>query len=185
MTSSLNRLVFFRSKDKAALHLDAGAKKVIISAPAKDAVDATVVIGVNDDQLTGDEQIVSNASCTTNCLAPMVKVLDEALGVTKGLMTTIHGYTSDQRIQDAPHRDLRRARAAAVNMVPTTTGAAKAVGLVLPHLAGKLDGFAVRVPIPDGSMTDLTATVSRETTPEEVNAAFKAAADGPLKGILE
>ncbi len=176
---------FFRTKAKAALHVQAGAKKAIISAPAKDAVDATIVIGVNDHALTGDETIVSNASCTTNCLAPMVKVLDDAFGIEQGFMTTIHGYTSDQRIQDSPHSDLRRARAAAVNIIPTTTGAARAVGLVMPHLNGKLDGFAVRVPVPDGSLTDFTAVVSKSTTTEEVNAAFTAAGNGNLKGVLE
>src|SRR5690606_35766296 len=149
----------FRSREKAGLHLKGGAKKVVISAPASGDVDATIVMGVNDDLLTGDEEVVSNASCTTNCLAPMVKVLDDAFGVEKGFMTTVHAYTSDQALQDAPHKDLRRARAAAVNIVPTTTGAAKAVGLVLPELKGKLDGFAVRVPVPDGSLTDLSAVL--------------------------
>ncbi len=175
----------FRSREKAGLHLEAGAKKVVISAPAAGEVDATVVLGVNDTILTGDEKIVSNASCTTNCLAPMVKVLDDALGVKKGMMTTVHAYTGDQNMVDAPHKDLRRSRAAAVNIIPTTTGAAKAVGLVLPHLNGKLDGFALRVPTPDGSLTDLTVEVGRETTAEEVNALFQAAAEGSLKGILE
>ena len=175
----------FRTREKAGLHLQAGAKKVVISAPASGEVDATIVLGVNDDVLTGDEQIVSNASCTTNCLAPMVKVLDDAFGVERGFMTTIHAFTSDQRIQDAPHKDLRRARAATLSMIPTTTGAAKAVGLVLPELAGKLDGFAVRVPTPDGSLTDLTAILKTEVTVDEVNAAFEAAASGELKGILE
>ena len=175
----------FRSREKAGLHLEGGAKKVIISAPASGEVDATIVLGVNDDTLTGDEQIVSNASCTTNCLAPMAKVLDDAFGVEKGFMTTIHAYTSDQNIQDAPHKDLRRARAAALSMIPTTTGAAKAVGLVLPQLDGKLDGFAVRVPTPDGSLTDFTAILKREVTVDEVNAAFEQAAGGALQGILE
>ncbi len=175
----------FRSREKAALHLDGGAKKVVISAPAKGDVDATVVIGVNDDTLTGDEEIVSNASCTTNCLAPMVKVLDDAFGVEQGFMTTIHAYTSDQNLQDAPHSDLRRARAAALNMVPTTTGAAKAVGLVLPELEGKLDGFAVRVPTPDGSLTDLSAILKTEASADDINAAFESAAAGSLSGILE
>ncbi len=175
----------FRTREKAGLHLQAGAGKVVISAPASGEVDATIVLGVNDGVLTGDEQVVSNASCTTNCLAPMVKVLDDAFGVEKGFMTTIHAYTSDQNIQDAPHKDLRRARAAAMSMIPTTTGAAKAVGLVLPELAGKLDGFAVRVPTPDGSLTDLTAILKREVTIEQVNAAFETAASGELKGILE
>jgi len=176
---------FFRTRDKAALHLAAGAKKVIISAPASGDVDATVVVGVNDGDLTGEEEIISNASCTTNCLAPMVKVLDDAYGVNKGLMTTVHAYTSDQRMQDAPHSDLRRARAAAVSIIPTTTGAAKAVGLVLPHLAGKLDGFALRIPIPDGSITDLTVELGAETSVEDVNALFKAAAESSLNGILQ
>ena len=175
----------FRSREKAGLHLQGGAKKVIISAPASGEVDATIVLGVNDDTLTGDERIVSNASCTTNCLAPMAKVLDDAFGVEKGFMTTIHAYTSDQNIQDAPHKDLRRARAAALSMIPTTTGAAKAVGLVLPQLDGKLDGFAVRVPTPDGSLTDFTAILKREVTVDEVNAAFEQAAGGALQGILE
>ena len=176
---------FFRTREKAALHLQGGAKKVVISAPAKDNVDATIVLGVNDEILTGAEEIVSNASCTTNCLAPMVKILDDALGVERGFMTTVHAYTSDQRLQDAPHSDLRRARAAAVSIIPTTTGAAKAVGLVLPHLQGKLDGMSLRVPIPDGSLTDLTAELRRETTAEEVNALFREAAGGSLKGIVQ
>ena len=175
----------FRTREQAALHLKAGAKKVIISAPAKGAVDATIVLGVNDDILTGDEEVLSNASCTTNCLAPMVKVLDENFGVKKGFMTTVHAYTSDQRIQDAPHSDLRRARSAAMSIIPTTTGAAKAVGLVLPHLKGKLDGSALRVPTVDGSLTDLTVEVEKETTAEEVNAAMKKAAENGLKGILQ
>ena len=175
----------FRSREKAALHLAAGAKKVVISAPASGKVDATVVLGVNDSVLTGKEEIISNASCTTNCLAPMVHVLDQAFGVKKGMMTTVHSYTSDQSLQDSPHSDLRRARAAAVSIIPTSTGAAKAVGEVLPHLAGKLDGFALRVPTPDGSITDLTVEVGRETSVEEVNALFKAAAAGSLAGILE
>ena len=175
----------FVSREQAGLHLKAGAKKVIITAPAKGAVDATVVLGVNDDILTSDMQIVSNASCTTNCLAPMAKVLNDSFGLVSGYITTIHAYTSDQNLQDAPHRDLRRARAAALNIVPTSTGAAKAVGLVLPTLNGKLDGIAVRVPVPDGSLTDLTAVLSRAVTAAEINAAMKAAADGPLKGILE
>ncbi|MCR9252319.1 MAG: type I glyceraldehyde-3-phosphate dehydrogenase [bacterium] len=165
-------------------HLKAGAKKVVISAPAKGNI-PTVVLGVNEDTLTGDEKVVSNASCTTNCLAPMAKVLDDAFGIEKGYISTVHAYTADQRIQDAPHKDLRRARAAAVSIVPTSTGAAKAVGLVLPHLAGKLDGIALRVPTPTGSLTDLTVVVKKEVTAEEVNAAMKAAADGPLKGVLE
>ncbi len=176
---------FFRSREKASLHLTAGAKKVLISAPASGEVDATVVLGVNDSVLTGEEKVVSNASCTTNCLAPMVKVLDDALTVKKGMMTTVHAYTSDQNLQDGPHSDLRRSRAAAVSIIPTTTGAAKAVGLVLPHLAGKLDGFALRVPIADGSITDLTVEVGRDTSVEEVNKLFQEAATGSLAGILE
>lgn len=175
----------FTDRAKAGMHLTAGAKKVIISAPAKGAVDATVVLGVNDDILTSEMQIISNASCTTNCLAPMAKVLNDNFGLVSGYITTIHAYTADQNLQDAPHKDLRRARAAALNIVPTSTGAAKAVGLVLPDLNGKLDGIAVRVPVPDGSLTDLTAVLSRPVTAEEINAAMKAAADGPLKGILE
>ena len=175
---------FFTKKEAAEKHLTAGAKKVIISAPASGDV-KTVVLGVNDNVIDKDTAIYSNASCTTNCLAPMVKVLDDNFGVVKGFMTTIHAYTGDQRILDAPHKDLRRARSAAVNIVPTSTGAAKAVGLVLPHLKGKLDGGAVRVPVPTGSLTDFVAEVSKETTAEEVLAAFKAAAEGPMKGILE
>lgn len=175
---------FFVDKEGAGKHLTAGAKKVIISAPAKGGV-KTVVLGVNEGEIDDETFIYSNASCTTNCLAPMVKVLDDAFGVVKGLMTTIHAYTGDQRLLDAPHRDLRRARAAAINIVPTSTGAAKAVGLVLPHLNGKLDGFAVRVPTPTGSLTDFVCEVKTATTVEEVNAKFKAAAAGSLKGILE
>jgi glyceraldehyde 3-phosphate dehydrogenase len=173
----------FTKREAAAKHLDAGAKKVVISAPAT-GEDLTVVKGVNDDAYDGSQSVVSNASCTTNCLAPMAKVLDDLVGIEKGLMTTIHAYTQDQNLQDGPHKDLRRARAAALNIVPTSTGAAKAISLVLPHLKGKLDGYALRVPIPTGSATDLTCTVGRETTADEVNAAMKAAADGPLKGIL-
>lgn len=168
---------FFTDGTKAKAHLEAGAKKVILSAPGKN-IDGTFVMGVNDDQYdAANHHIVSNASCTTNCLAPMAKVLNDAFGIKQGLMTTIHAYTADQRLQDAPHRDLRRARAAAVNMVPTSTGAAAAVGLVLPELKGKLDGFAVRVPTITGSITDLTFTAEREVTVEEVNAAVKAAAE--------
>ncbi|WBB75455.1 type I glyceraldehyde-3-phosphate dehydrogenase [Micromonospora sp. WMMD1128] len=175
---------FFTDGGKAKAHIDGGAKKVIISAPAKNE-DVTVVMGVNQDQYDpATHNIISNASCTTNCLAPMAKVLHDTFGITKGLMTTIHAYTQDQNLQDAPHKDLRRARAAALNIVPTSTGAAKAIGLVLPDLKGKLDGYALRVPIPTGSATDLTVEVGRETTVDEVNAALKAAADGPLKGIL-
>jgi glyceraldehyde 3-phosphate dehydrogenase len=174
----------FTDADKAGAHLQAGAGKVIISAPAKGDL-KTVVLGVNDGILTGDDRIVSNASCTTNCLAPMAKVLNDTFGLEHGFITTVHAYTADQRLQDAPHKDLRRARAAALSMIPTSTGAAKAVGLVLPELAGKLDGMAVRVPTPTGSVTDLTATLKREATAEEVNAALKAAADGPMKGVLQ
>ena len=174
----------FRDPEGAGKHLTAGARKVVISAPAKGGV-KTVVLGVNDDVLTAEDTILSNASCTTNCLAPMAKVLNDNFGLEQGYITTIHAYTSDQRIQDAPHSDLRRARAAAMSMIPTTTGAAVAVGLVLPELKGKLDGVAVRVPTPTGSVTDLVATLSRGVTAEEVNAAMKAAADGPMKGILE
>ena len=176
---------FFTEGSKAQAHIDAGAKKVIISAPGKN-IDGTFVMGVNDEQYDPQSHhIVSNASCTTNCLAPLAKVLNDSFGIEKGLMTTIHAYTADQRLQDAPHSDLRRARAAAVNMVPTSTGAAAAVGLVLPELKGKLDGFAVRVPTITGSITDLTFTASREVTKEEVNAALKAAAEGPMKGIIK
>lgn len=176
---------FFTDGTKAKAHIEAGAKKVILSAPGKN-IDGTFVMGVNDDQYdAANHHIVSNASCTTNCLAPMAKVLNDAFGIKQGLMTTIHAYTADQRLQDAPHPDLRRARAAAVNMVPTSTGAAAAVGLVLPELKGKLDGFAVRVPTITGSITDLTFTAEREVTVEEVNAAVKAAAEGPMKGIIK
>ncbi|MDW8348214.1 MAG: type I glyceraldehyde-3-phosphate dehydrogenase [Bacteroidia bacterium] len=175
----------FTSREKANLHLQAGAKKVIISAPATGDIDATVVLGVNDSILTPNMQIISNASCTTNCLAPMAKVLHDAFGIEKGYMTTIHAYTQDQTLQDAPHKDLRRARAAALSIIPTTTGAAKAVGLVLPELNGKLDGVAMRVPVPDGSLTDLTAILKRTTTKEEINAAMKQAAETTMKGILE
>ena len=175
---------FFTARDDAAKHLEAGAKKVIISAPAKEP-DVTVALGVNfDDYDPENHNIISNASCTTNCLAPFAKAINDAIGIEQGLMTTIHAYTSDQRLQDMPHKDLRRARAAAVNLIPTTTGAAKAVGLVLPELAGKLNGFAVRAPVITGSLVDLTFTPSRPTTADEVNAAVKAAAEGPLKGIL-
>jgi glyceraldehyde 3-phosphate dehydrogenase len=175
---------FFTDATKAKVHIDNGAKKVIISAPAKNE-DVTVVMGVNDSDYDADKHtIISNASCTTNCLAPMAKVLNDEFGIVKGLMTTIHAYTGDQNLHDGPHKDLRRARAAALNIVPTTTGAAKAVSLVLPELKGKLDGYALRVPVPTGSATDLTFEASRETTVEEVNAAVKAAAEGPLKGIL-
>lgn len=166
-------------------HVDNGARKVVLTAPAKDEMDATVVLGVNDHALTPDVTFVSNASCTTNCLAPMVKVLLDTFGIKTGFMTTVHSYTNDQIILDAPHKDLRRARAAAVNIIPTSTGAAKALSLVIPEVKGKLDGFALRVPTPDGSITDFTAIVERKGTKEEINAAFKGAAEGTMKGILE
>ncbi|HEX6455206.1 MAG TPA: type I glyceraldehyde-3-phosphate dehydrogenase [Solirubrobacterales bacterium] len=176
---------FFTARADAAKHLEAGAKKVIISAPAKEP-DVTVALGVNFDSDYDPEQhdVISNASCTTNCLAPLAKVLHEAFGIEQGLMLTIHAYTADQRLQDMPHKDLRRARAAALNLIPTTTGAAKAVGLVLPELNGKLNGFAIRAPVPTGSVVDLTFDSEKATNPEEVNAALKAAAEGPLQGIL-
>jgi glyceraldehyde 3-phosphate dehydrogenase len=174
----------FTDANKARVHLDGGAKKVIISAPAKNE-DVTVVMGVNDgDYDPAKHSIISNASCTTNCLGPLAKVLNDAFGIERGLMTTVHAYTQDQNLQDGPHKDLRRARAAALNIVPTSTGAAKAIGLVLPELKGKLDGYALRVPIPTGSATDLTVTTTREASVEEIKAAYKAAAEGPLKGIL-
>lgn len=175
----------FRDKESCMKHIDAGAKKVVLTVPAKGDVDATVVLGVNDDVLTGDEKIISNASCTTNCLAPMVKVLHDKFGVEKGFMTTVHAYTNDQKLLDLPHSDLRRARSAAVSIIPTTTGAAKAVGKVIPELKGKLDGFALRVPTPDGSITDLVAVLKKEVTAEEVNNAMKEAAGSSLKGIME
>ncbi|WP_280484752.1 type I glyceraldehyde-3-phosphate dehydrogenase [Nocardia cyriacigeorgica] len=174
----------FTDAAKAKGHLAAGAKKVIISAPAS-GEDITIVMGVNDDKYDGSQNIISNASCTTNCLGPLAKVLNDAFGIVQGLMTTIHAYTQDQNLQDAPHKDLRRARAAALNIVPTGTGAAKAIGLVLPELQGKLDGYALRVPVPTGSVTDLTATLAKPASIDEINAAFKAAAEGPLKGILK
>ncbi|HEX8303843.1 MAG TPA: type I glyceraldehyde-3-phosphate dehydrogenase [Jatrophihabitans sp.] len=175
---------FFTKAADARKHIDGGAKKVIISAPATDD-DITIVMGANHELYDPEQHhIISNASCTTNCLAPLAKVLNDAFGIEKGLMTTIHAYTQDQNLQDAPHKDLRRARAAALSIIPTSTGAAKAIGLVLPELKGKLDGYALRVPVPTGSATDLTVTLSRETTVDEVKAAYKAAADGPLKGYL-
>ncbi|HTW18589.1 MAG TPA: type I glyceraldehyde-3-phosphate dehydrogenase [Mycobacteriales bacterium] len=174
----------FTNAEQAREHVaTSGAKKVIISAPATGA-DITLVLGVNDNLYDGSQTVISNASCTTNCLAPMAKVMNDTFGIECGLMTTVHAYTQDQNLQDGPHKDLRRARAAAINVVPASTGAAKAIGLVLPELAGKLDGYALRVPVPTGSATDLTVTVGRETTVAEVNAALAAAADGPLKGIL-
>ncbi|MGD8778552.1 MAG: type I glyceraldehyde-3-phosphate dehydrogenase [Ignavibacteria bacterium] len=175
----------FRTQEACEKHITAGAKKVVLTVPAKGDIDATVVLGVNEDVLTGDEKVLSNASCTTNCLAPMAKVLNDTFGIVKGFMTTVHSYTNDQKVLDLPHSDLRRARAAAVSIIPTTTGAAKAVGKVIPELKGKLDGFALRVPTPDGSLTDLVAELSREVTIEEVNAAMKQAAEGQMKGVLE
>ena len=176
---------FFTDAESARKHITAGAKKVIISAPAK-GEDITIVMGVNQDKYNpATDDIISNASCTTNCLAPMAKAIDDAFGIERGLMTTIHAYTNDQSILDFPHSDLRRARAAALNMIPTSTGAAKAIGLVMPHLKGKLDGYAMRVPVPTGSATDLTVELKKTTTKEEINAVVKAAADGPLKGILQ
>ncbi len=174
----------FTNAAKAKGHLDAGAKKVIISAPATDP-DITIVLGVNDDKYDGSQNIISNASCTTNCLGPMAKVLHDEFGIIRGLMTTVHAYTQDQNLQDGPHSDLRRARAAALNIVPTSTGAAKAIGLVMPELKGKLDGYALRVPIPTGSCTDLTVELTKAGSAEEINAAMKAAAEGKLKGILK
>ena len=175
----------FTSADDARKHVDAGASKVIISAPAK-GEDITIVMGVNDgDYNPAKDVIISNASCTTNCLAPMAKAIDDAFGIERGLMTTIHAYTNDQRILDFPHSDLRRARAAAINMIPTSTGAAKAIALVLPHLKGKLDGYAMRVPVPTGSATDLTVELKTAASKEEINAVVKQAADGPMKGILQ
>ena len=176
---------FFTKREGAQKHLDAGAKKVVISAPATEP-DLTIVLGVNDDAYDKDaHHIVSNASCTTNCIAPMAKVLNDSFGIEHGFMTTIHAYTNDQNILDLPHKDLRRARAAAINLIPTSTGAARAIGLVLPELKGKIDGVAVRAPVPTGSLTDFVATVGRETSADEVKAAFKAAAEGPLVDILQ
>jgi len=175
----------FRDREALQKHLDAGAPVVILSAPPKDELDAIVVTGVNDDVLTKEHKMISNASCTTNCLAPLAMVLDDSFGIEYGLMTTCHAYTNDQRINDLEHKDLRRARAAAINIIPTTTGAARAVGKVLPGLNGKLDGMSLRVPVADGSIVDLTAVLGKDVTVESVNAAVKAAADGPLKGILQ
>ena len=174
----------FRNKEKMSYHLQAGAKKVLLSAPASGDI-KTIVSGVNDDELNADDLLVSNASCTTNCLAPMAKVLNDNFGIAKGYMTTTHAYTADQNLQDGPHPDLRRARAAALSIIPTSTGAAKAISLVIPELEGKLDGFAMRVPTPTGSVTDLTVELKKETTAEEINQLMKAAAEGSLKGILE
>jgi glyceraldehyde 3-phosphate dehydrogenase len=175
----------FRDREKIQQHIDAGAKRVILTVPPKGSVDEMVVLGVNDQDLDADDIIVSNASCTTNCLAPLAKVLDDAFGIERGIMTTVHAYTNDQRLADVPHADLRRSRAATENIIPTTTGAAAAVGKVLPNLDGKLDGMAMRVPVPDGSTVDLVLELGKSVTVEEVNAAVKAAAEGPLKGILQ
>ena len=175
----------FRDREKIQQHIDAGAKRVILTVPPKGSVDEMVVLGVNDQDLDAGDVIVSNASCTTNCLAPLAKVLDDAFGIERGIMTTVHAYTNDQRLADVPHKDLRRSRAATENIIPTTTGAAAAVGKVLPNLDGKLDGMAMRVPVPDGSTVDLVLELGKDVTVEEVNAAVKAAADGPLKGILQ
>jgi len=175
----------FTKKEQCLMHITAGAKKVLLTVPAKGEIDATIVMGVNEPMLKPEHQIISNASCTTNCLAPMVKVLHDSFGVVRGLMNTIHGYTNDQRVLDLPHKDLRRARAAALNSIPTTTGAAKTVGIIIPDLKGKLDGFSIRVPVPDGSIVDFTCELVKSTTKEEINAAMKRAADGSLKGILE
>jgi len=175
----------FRNREKVALHLQAGAKKVILTVPPKDEIDNMIVLGVNNDALKPTDEVISNASCTTNCLAPMVKVLNDSFGVVEGLMTTVHGYTNDQKVLDMVHSDLRRSRSAAINIIPTTTGAAKAVGKVIPELKGKLNGMALRVPVPCGSVTDFVAVLKKKATVEEVNAAFKKAAGGALKGILE
>ena len=175
----------FRDREKIQQHIDAGAKRVILTVPPKGAVDEMVVLGVNDQDLDAGDVIVSNASCTTNCLAPLAKVLDDAFGIERGIMTTVHAYTNDQRLADVPHKDLRRSRAATENIIPTTTGAAAAVGKVLPNLDGKLDGMAMRVPVPDGSTVDLVLELGRSVTVDEVNAAVKAAAEGQLKGILQ
>lgn len=174
----------YRRREQLQKFLDKGIKKVILTAPAKDELDANVVMGVNEHNLNGSEKLISNASCTTNCLAPIAKVLHENFGIERGLMTTVHAYTNDQRILDLPHSDLRRARSAAINMIPTTTGAAKAVALVIPELKGKLNGYAIRVPVPDGSLTDFTAVISKEATKEEINNAIKNAAETNLKGII-
>jgi len=175
----------FTSAEKMQKHVDAGAKKVLLTAPAKGDIDSTIVLGVNDDMLKPEHKLVSNASCTTNCLAPMVKVLDDNFGLVKGFMTTVHAYTNDQQLLDLPHKDLRRARAAALSIIPTTTGAARTVTKTIPKLEGRLDGFALRVPVSDGSITDFVGELEKNVTAEEVNAAMKKAADGPMKGILQ
>jgi len=175
----------FRKREQVARHLEAGAKKVVLTVPAKDEIDATIVLGVNDAMLKPEHKIISNASCTTNCLAPIVKVINDNFGVKHGLMTTVHAYTSDQRLLDAPHKDLRRARSAAVNIIPTTTGAAKTTGKVIPELDGKLDGMAMRVPVQNGSIVDFLCVVNKPTSEEEINSAMKKAAENELKGILQ
>ncbi len=175
----------FRTKHAVSQHIEAGAKRVILTVPAKDELGATVVLGVNDEDLGKDDKIVSNASCTTNCLAPIVKILDDEFGIKRGLMTTVHAYTNDQRLADVPHKDFRRSRAATENIIPTTTGAAKAVGQVLPALDGKLDGIAMRVPVPDGSTVDLVVELEKDVTVEQVNAAVEKAANGPMAGIVQ
>ncbi|MCX6286405.1 MAG: type I glyceraldehyde-3-phosphate dehydrogenase [Bacteroidetes bacterium] len=187
VTTILECTGIFRTREKMSKHFAAGAKKVLLSVPSdtKEDVDATIVLGVNDSMLTHEMKLISNASCTTNCLAPIAKVMNDNFGIVRGLMNTIHSYTNDQIILDAPHKDLRRARAAAMSIIPTKTGAAKAIGLVIPELDGKLDGFAVRVPTPDGSLVDLTCELAKKTTKEEINAVMKAAAEGPMKGVLE
>ena len=175
----------FRTREKIALHLKAGAGKVLLTVPAKDEIDATIVLGVNNNDLRAEHKIISNASCTTNCIAPLAKVLHDSFTIRRGLMNTVHGYTNDQRLLDFPHTDLRRARSAALSLIPTTTGAAQTVGFVIPDLKGKMDGFAIRVPIPDGSIVDLTADLGCDTTVEEVNDAFRKAAEGEMRGILQ
>ncbi len=175
----------FRHREKIAAHLEGGAQRVVLTVPAKDDIDATIVLGVNSEELQPEHRIVSNASCTTNCLAPIAKVLDEEFGFEEGVITTVHAYTNGQRLADIPHKDPRRSRAAAINVIPTTTGAAKAVGMVLPHLEGKLDGMAIRVPVPDGSIVDLSVRLGRDGSPEEINERMKAAAEGPLAGVLQ
>ncbi|MEM1178226.1 MAG: type I glyceraldehyde-3-phosphate dehydrogenase [Acidobacteriota bacterium] len=175
----------FRHRDKIALHFDGGADKVILTVPSKDEIDATVVLGVNEEDLLPEHRIVSNASCTTNCLAPLAKVLDDTFGIVEGFITTVHAYTNDQRLADVPHKDFRRSRAAAENIIPTTTGAARAVGKVLPQLQGKLDGCAMRVPVPDGSIVDLVCKLNKSASREDVNAAVRDAAEGPMRSILQ
>jgi glyceraldehyde 3-phosphate dehydrogenase len=175
----------FRNREALEKHLEAGAKKVILTVPPKDEIDATIVLGVNDQDLKPEDRIVSNASCTTNCLAPLVKILDDAFGLEEGFLTTVHAYTNDQRLADVPHKDRRRSRAAAENIIPTTTGAARAVGKVLPNMAGKLDGMAMRVPVPDGSIVDLVCRLTKKPSREEVNLAVKLAAEGPLAKVVE